>query len=335
MVLMLAKSLSALLPAAAHLAGLLAMDGYKLVRMRSVLLALAWGVLAAGIGTFLNDAFLLHLEMTKSTYSAWLAPVIEESLKAGWLAYLIFSRRVGFPVDAAILGFASGVGFAISENLLFLALRGDISLVVWIVRGFGTAVMHGSTVAIFGILAQTWCEQKTALRPWHFLPGLLAAMILHSFFNRFIISPAASAFGLLVGVPTLMYLIFRASNRSLEMWLGKGLDVDAQLLEAINQGRFTETPVGNYLLSIRDRFAPETVADMFCLLRLSLELSLEAKGLLLMRQQGFEVGPSAEIPEKLMEVQFLRKSIGPTGRLALGPLLPKGRKDLWQREFLG
>jgi RsiW-degrading membrane proteinase PrsW (M82 family) len=334
MFLMLVKGLSALLPAAAHLAGLMAMDGYKLVRMRSVLWALFWGFAAAAASTVINDALISSLEMSSGKYSALVAPIIEESLKVIWVATLISSRRLGFPVDAAILGFASGVGFAIAENLLFLSLRPETGLLVWLVRGFATAVMHGSTVAVFGIIAQTLCEQKTTIRPWHLVPGLLVAILIHSVFNQFLISPVAWAFGLLVGLPSLMYLVFRASDRSLQHWLGRGMDVDALLLHAINEGRFTQTPVGSYLLAIRDRFPPETVADMFCLLKLSMELSLEAKGLLLMRGQGFEQKPSPEVPEKLREVEFLRRSIGPTGRMALAPLLPRGRKDLWQREFL-
>ncbi len=331
---MLAKGFSALLPVVIHLLVLLAMDGYKLVRMRTVLMALGFGLLAALASQVVNDAILKNSALELSYYSAHIAPFIEESFKSAGLIFLIATRRVGFLVDAAILGFAVGVGFALTENLVFLSLRPDASLLVAVIRGLGTAVMHGSTVALLGVMAQGVCERKPHIKPWFFIPGFAVSVIVHSAFNQFFISPALSAAGLLVGLPGLMYLVFQASNRSLQKWLGAGFDTDSELLESINKGQVTETPVGRYMLTLRKMFSPETLADIFCLLKITVELSIEAKGLLLMRQHGFDIGASDEIQEKLEEVVFLEKSIGPTGRLAIGPMLPKGRKDFWQRQLL-
>ena len=335
MTLLLAKGLSALLPVVVHLLVLLAMDGYKLVRMRTVMISVGMGLAAALGSQVVNNAILRHSALDLPLYSAYVAPFVEEGLKSVWVIYLIATRRVGFLVDAAILGFAVGVGFALTENTLFLTLRPQAGLLVWAIRGLGTAVMQGSTMALLAVLAQGVCERASRVRPWHFLPGLGLAVAVHSLFNQFFISPALSAAGLLAGLPALMYFVFRMSDRGLQKWLGAGFDTDAQLLGAINRGQVTQTPLGSYLLSLQERFPPTIVADMFCLLRITVELSIEAKGLLLMRKQGFTVEPSPEIEEKLKEFAFLEKSIGPTGRLAVGPLLPRGRKDFWQRQLLG
>jgi len=334
MTLLLAKSLSALLPVVVHLLVLLAMDGYKLVRMSLVLLAVACGLGAALVSQLVNDALLAGTSMELSFYSPFVAPFIEEALKGVFLVYLIATRRIGFLVDAAILGFAVGVGFALTENSLFLTLRLDAGLLVWVIRGFGTAVMHGSTVALLAVLTQGLVELAPRIRAGHFIPGYLLAVAVHSAFNQFFISPAVSAAAMVLGLPALMYAVFRLSDHNLQKWLGAGFDSDSKLLEAINQGRLTRTPVGSYLLTIQEKFPPTVVADMICLLRISVELSIEAKGLLLMRKQGFSLAPSPDIEERLVEVAFLEKSIGPTGRLAIGPLLPRGRKDFWQRQLL-
>jgi RsiW-degrading membrane proteinase PrsW (M82 family) len=333
--LLLAKSLSALLPAVVHLLVMLAMDGYQLVRLRTVLVSLGFGIAAAFCSQVVNDLVLSRTAIQLSFYSPYLAPLVEEAFKAGWLVWLIATRRIGFLVDAAVLGFAVGVGFALTENLVFLTLRPEVGLIVWVIRGFGTAVMHGCTVALLAVLAQAARERHPRVRPWHFLPGYLLAVAVHSVFNQFLVSPALQAAGLLAGLPALMYLVFRLSDRSLQRWLGAGFATDAQLLEAINRGEVSGTPVGEYLLTLRRRFPPEVVADMLCLLKLTVELSLEAKGLLMLRKQGFAMEPSAEVREKLTEVAFLERSIGPTGRLAVGPLLPRGRRDFWQRQLLG
>jgi len=334
MALLLVKGLSSLLPVVAHLLVLLAMDSYKLVRMTRVLLAVVCGIAAAFLSQIVNDTLLLRSGLELSFYSPFVAPFIEEAFKAVFLVYFIATRRVGFLVDGAILGFAVGVGFALTENLLFLNLHPEAGLLVWIVRGFGTAVMHGSTQALLAVLAQGVCERVEHVRFWHFLPGFMLAVGVHSAFNQFFLSPAVSAAALLLGIPVLMFTVFRMSDRNLQKWLGSGLDRDSELLDAINRGRVTKTPVGSYLLSLQDRFPPDVVADMFCLLKLSVELSIEAKGMLMMRKQGFEVGASPGLEERLTEVAFLERNIGPTGRLAIGPLLPRGRKDFWQRQLL-
>ena len=44
------------------------------------------------------------------------------SLKALIVVVLIRTHRIGFLVDAAILGFAVGTGFALVENLYYLRL---------------------------------------------------------------------------------------------------------------------------------------------------------------------------------------------------------------------
>ena len=55
---------------------------------------------------------------------------------------------------------------------------------------------------------------------------------------------------------------------------------------------------------------------------------------MMMRKLGIKVPPSPELGEKLAELAHLEQSIGATGRLAIRPLLPRGRRDFWQRQLL-
>jgi len=77
------------------------------------------------------------------------------------------------------------------------------------------------------------------------------------------------------------------------------------------------------------------VVDMLCLLRLRLELSIQAKGMLLMREAGFPVEPDPEVKAKFEELRFLEHSIGPTGLLAMAPFFHFSDRDLWQYHMLG
>ena len=73
---------------------------------------------------------------------------------------------------------------------------------------------------------------------------------------------------------------------------------------------------------------------MFCLLRLELELSVQAKALLLAREAGFEVPVDEDLEASLSERRYLRRSIGRTGLLALKPLQVTSRRDDWHRHVL-
>jgi hypothetical protein len=69
---------------------------------------------------------------------------------------------------------------------------------------------------------------------------------------------------------------------------------------------------------------------MLCYLRLYTELALRAKGLLLMRENGLDVDVGERTQEKFAELEYLERSIGKTGLLAMRPFLHMTRKDLWQ-----
>jgi len=138
-----------------------------------------------------------------------------------------------------------------------------------------------------------------------------------------------------VFLPPLLYAVFRFSERSLGEWLGKGFDADTAMLELINSGRFADSPVGRYLYTLKDKFEGPLVADLLCYLRLHTELSMRAKGILMMRESGFEVPVNAATREMLSEMRYLEKSIGRTGVLAIQPMLGMSQKDLWQLYMLG
>jgi len=52
------------------------------------------------------------------------------------------------------------------------------------------------------------------------------------------------------------------------------------------------------------------------------------------REMGLKPAPDSELKQKLDEIDALQKSIGPTGTLALSPLLARNRRELWQLHFL-
>ena len=325
----------ALLPVLLFLAGLVQLDGYKLVRMRMMIALVATGALAAGVSYLLNNLAFAHFHGSFVTYSRYVSPWIEESLKAALLVFLIRTRRVGLPVDAGIAGFAIGTGFAVVENLYYLAARPHTVLAVQVIRGFGTAIMHGGTAAILAMISNTLYERRPSGGLHLLLPGLFAAVALHTGYNYLLVRPALATLATLLVLPFVIYLVFDHSERILRKWIEVDLDSDVNRLEAISTGRFLDSASGRYLQALRDRFKGEQLADMLCYLRVHGELAVRAKGVLLLREAGMPDLPiDAETGAKLAELGQLERAIGKTGMLALRPLMMATGKEIWQLTLL-
>lgn len=326
---MLAFAVS-VLPVFLFLGALLVIDSYKLVALRAVLLAVVAGALAAGAAYAVNVWLMPIVALDPRAYSRYVAPGIEETLKAVYLVWLLSRNRVGFVVDAAICGFAIGTGFALVENLYYLRVTESASLWTWFVRGFGTAVMHGGCTALVAMIAKVGHTQVTGFRFRWMLPGLAVAVVLHGMYNHFLLQPLIATGLILLVFPWISLAVFERSERATKEWLGNGFDVDQELLRAVRAGQLGATPVGQYLASLRSRFAPEVIVDMLCLLRLRAELGIRAKGILMMREAGFEPQSDPAVRGTFDELRYLERSIGRTGMLSLHPFLHTSTQDLWQ-----
>jgi RsiW-degrading membrane proteinase PrsW (M82 family) len=323
-----------LLPVVFFLVYLVYLDSYKLVKLRRVLAVILAGGITAMVAMYLNGWLIGALDMELRTYSRYVSPLLEETLKALVVVYLFRTSRIGFLVDSAIMGFAVGAGFALVENYHYLQAYSSANFVVWIVRGFGTAIMHGGVTAMFAILSQALTERQMKINPLYYLPGLLAASLLHAIFNHFLVAPVLQALGTFLLLPPLLGLVFRRSAAALHDWLELDFDADARLIDMITSGEFTETKIGRYLSDLRDSFEGPVVADMLCYLRVYTELAIRAKASLIARENGLELPVGERTRANLEELKYLEKSIGKTGCLAMKPFLLMERKDLWQMQVI-
>jgi RsiW-degrading membrane proteinase PrsW (M82 family) len=330
---MVARAVLAFLPVCLFLLSLVYLDSFKLMRFRTILQLMALGCIAAAVSLVINQ-FLEMNGLSHRLVMRFGAPAIEELLKGVCLLLFLRARRIGFLIDAAIAGFAIGTGFALIENFYYLSVLTHGQPALWIVRGFGTAVMHGGTTAILAITTAVVSERKHSDALWLVLPGLLMAFALHSVFNHFIFSPVVSTAIIVVVLPPLLVTVFSQSEQYLREWLGNNFDLDADLLRALREGEFGQSPAGQYLHSLRNHFDGPIVADMLCYLRLHSELSLRAKGVLLLRENGFKVKKDADVAAQLAEMRYLKRTIGKTGELALAPILRDPSRDLWQLQLL-
>lgn len=334
--MMILKFLVSLIPVFLLLVLLLYLDSIKLVSKWMLLFCLAWGLVSAGLSFFLNTFLIENLGFSFETYSEFIAPFVEEFLKLMVILLLIGKRKIGFMIDGATYGFSVGAAFAFCENLFYLFHYSgtESNLMVWITRGFGTAIMHSGATAIFAIFCMSALNRQARLS-LAILAGSGTAILIHSLYNQFLVSPLVSTVIVLVIVPVTISLIFQSNEKSIRQWLEMEFDTEASLLRMIRKGRFSETKAGRYLLSVKEFFPREVVFDMYCYISLYLELSMKAKCHILLKESDLVIPADPGIPSKLKELKALEKTIGRAGYRAIAPVLRMSHKDLWKLSLLG
>ena len=322
-----------LLPVLAFLGALIFLDSYKLVKFKYVNRALFIGAVTALVSLLVNYLLLEWSQLSLQIFARYVAPLVEEAFKIIYIIILIRSNKVGFLVDAAILGFGVGAGFALVENIYYLKSLEDSNILLWTVRGFGTAAMHGGTTAIAAMITKFFFD-KYHNAHWVFFPGLFIATFIHSVYNHFFLPPLIATAVWLIVQPLLIILFFGQSEKATEHWLGTGLDTDLETFEAITHGKVLETKVGKYLEQLNDHFPYNVVADLFEYLKIHLELSMQAKGIMLARKLGV-ITQTDEHTKSMFEVlKALDERIGPTAKLAIQPFLRRSSRELWEIHML-
>ncbi|HUL40202.1 MAG TPA: PrsW family intramembrane metalloprotease [Methanomassiliicoccales archaeon] len=137
-------------------------------------------VIEAGVGLVLSGLASASLIIT-----IIIAPIVEESAKSTGVP----RRRILELEDGFIYGAAVGLGFAATENMLYLisALSSSVEefVLTAIIRAFTSTLLHASATAItgFGIALAIFARKQGRYQSW--LPYLGIAIFLHALFNVF------------------------------------------------------------------------------------------------------------------------------------------------------
>jgi RsiW-degrading membrane proteinase PrsW (M82 family) len=323
-----ANLLICVLPALAFLLFLYHVDSFKLVRLSRVVLLVVAGAALAGLAWAINGYAINLFQMKLSVYSRSVAPIFEETLKASALAYLFLRNHIGFRVDAAILGFAVGTGFSIAENAYLLRVLSEANLTVWIIRGFGTAMMHGGTTAIVALTTQTMIERRAS--PLLFFPGLLAAIVLHAAFNYSPDQVILVTIGTFIILPIILLLIIAKSEHAVHNWLETDYETHEHLLQDIESGEFEHQEGGRFIRSLAKTATKATASDMFAYVKLHTLLVLRAEKKELTEEAGGHVDLTKLDAQAFDELHALERRIGRTALLALQPHLKFSRQELFE-----
>jgi len=317
-------------PVLVFLVALLYLDSFKLVRFSTVLWVIVLGALAALASYFLSGVVMDTFHLNFQNYSRYAAPALEEGLKAAIILYLFARNRIGFMIDAAILGAAVGAGFSLFENVYYAALFPDANMSVWMVRGLGTAIMHSGVTAIFAVSAQALSERHARFSPINYIPGYLIAIALHSIFNQFIGYPLLSAAGTIIVLPLALLLVFDKSEHEAHDWLIHDYENHEALLADVDSGKFATSEVGRFIRDLTSKFNKDLVANIFAYIKLHTVLVLRAEKHLLAKEDGEKDKVGTATAENFKRLHELERKIGRAAMLTIWPHLKFSHKELWE-----
>ena len=345
--------IAAFLPVLIYLEVVYSIDRFALISLRRLLHLVLCGLLAA-----LICFFTFRLIPLNSQLSTLINPIFEELVKALPLIALAWRKKIVFFIDSVISGAAVGAGFCMVETLLYLFDGEPMGVGAALFRGLEVALLHMGCSAIIaaGLMfavriverrrSQLEVKQKDV---WMVFLLLLSAPLLHILHDaRLFLGPQTSSSALPFLNPQLILLLvvfalmtallvwtWNYDSRMIHRWMVRGLDKHLELTLAIREGRFDQTPTGQYLLGVKDAFSPEVYNDLISYVKLHIELSVAAKSCFMAREAGVEYKMDDEHRRMLLsqhkEYQELERRLGTTVRMTVAPLLkfyPADRKAL-------
>ena len=327
----------ALIPVLVLLAIFVSFDAFKLMSFTEILVLLALGGVAALASYPVSGRLLDTLPIGFNNYSRYYAPWIEEAIKGAVLVILFRLNKVGFKLDAVLTGFAVGAGFSVVENMIYLFRFPDYGSGTWLVRGLGTAVMHGTTLAILAASAHEFAERETRgaagefdFNLLWFVPGYIAAGALHMAFNQLPDRPLLAMLGASMLAPIAILAIFQFGTAEAQSWLEAEQKEHRAQLAALRAGRWPEGAGSERIAALAARCGNDLAAKLRRYWEVMAYLVVEAEETLLEEAAGDAEFDRVKIEEAFEELAGLRRSIGASTFAQFSRLLPFSRNDHWQ-----
>jgi RsiW-degrading membrane proteinase PrsW (M82 family) len=313
------------------------LDAFALMSFREILLLLVLGGVAAGLAYPISGRMIDTLPIGFNFYSRYVAPWIEEALKAIVMIGLFRFNRIGYKLDAVVSGFAIGAGFSVVENILYLTIFPDYGAGTWLVRGLGTAVMHGTTLALLAAIAHELAERENRESAGEFnfnllwfLPGYLVAVAIHTAFNHFPDRPLLAMMGAAILAPLAIIAIFHFGTAEAEGWLAAESAEHQKQLDALRAGAWPNSPSGRKIAALAGRLDADSAQRVRRYWELQAWLVLEAEQALMEEAAGDATIDEERTTAALAELDGLRRALGKSTFTALKALLPFSRNDSWE-----
>jgi RsiW-degrading membrane proteinase PrsW (M82 family) len=306
-------------------------------RVRLILLALVWGAISTELSYLVSHPMALVLG--KQFVGTHTAPFVEEIFKSLVLLYLVRRADTTFFVDGAVYGFASGIGFAIAENMLYLS-RVDVEtgLILGTTRAFVSSVMHGSTTAFVGIAVAGFPLGRVNHPLLAWVIGLTVAIACHTAYNNtafhhFVFAQtgllvlAGIAFTALLLVAAAIMWGLRRERQRLRKSLGVQAGVskgEAMLVQRIDD-------LDDLLAPVEARFGEIKREQVASVLLLGAQLAMKQELIRKTKDPELRAELAIQIPEMKQGLKHLRHEVGIYIMSYVRSIMPKTTWSLWAR----
>jgi len=149
------------------------------------------GVLSAALSAPENS------QLVQSSTASFVAPFVEESAKGSgllvlWLLSSVWLHEVDGPLDGAIYGGVVGLGFTLTEDVLYVGAAasqgGTQAVALYLVRTVAAGLSHASFTAMTGLGVGVASETRyPALKLFAPIAGWMSAVALH-FLHNFLVT---------------------------------------------------------------------------------------------------------------------------------------------------
>jgi RsiW-degrading membrane proteinase PrsW (M82 family) len=295
--------------------GMRALDLYKTGEFKFVLICFGAGALAYFAAAFINPLPRRFGWIDYNTMVRFLAPVVEESLKALIIIFMVRRPKFTYFIDGAIYGFATGIGFAIFENYEYILGHSGAALAVAINRVISTNLMHAAACAAVGIVMGWARFKKPFPRIGLSVGGVLLAMTLHMGFNNLVTRVTTGwllVYAVLVGggaaglIALMMRIGFKEEQTSIRETLGVADRVGREEVKAV----LNIAKVDDVLKLIAARFGTGKAAQIEKLLLVQARLGILKNNAEKTADEKIRAETLAQIGPLRQEMESARREIG-------------------------
>ncbi|HEY75228.1 MAG TPA: PrsW family intramembrane metalloprotease [Thermoflexia bacterium] len=319
------------------------LDLYASRTFRLVALCFGWGA----VGAF-GLAYVINSYVGSPLLARWFAdpylgltvgfaPVVEEITKALILIYIARQPEFTYFVDGAIYGFASGIGFSIAENFLYLSANPGGGIALALARAFSTCLMHGAAAGTVGAAVGRFRFHRGSGRVVAQVGGWGAAVLLHALFNGTVYTGSLGGAGALLipvaigvaGVGILVVFVFLGLQEE-RRWLAETLDRKVGVTAAEVRAAQALGDLEELLQPIAAQF-PRKAREVEQLVLLQAQIGIKRKVLQRTEDPRLRERLERSIDEMREEMERLRKGVGLYVMSYLRAVFPEGAMDIWSR----
>lgn len=308
--------LTSILPIALYIVFLKLLDSFRIAKIKMLVVCIILGIISCA----LTALIVWNMSVGQCTC------IIEELLKGIMVLTLIVRKRIVFFVESLVYGATVGSGFALTENIIYLHSQPEMLLGTTLFRGLSTALLHMGCTALMAVaLLETKYIKKAVILT-------ILPIAIHFAYNAMLLEYLIQMVVTILTFLSIFVLISNYNEQRIYNWMDHSITFDIQLLAAIRQGKLAETKTGEYLRSIKEQLDPEVFFDVICFMQLYLELVVEGKSRMLLKQEGLAMPLTPKElqthREKVVELKQLRHNIGKLGEYLLRPIITIRDQDI-------